>query len=70
MNKDVTAGTITAPDGKSLLGVFRDKDKIYAGFIFNSGVSRTWEMDYDENFTFYQNLEALNEIIEQEWTNR
>lgn len=49
------------------LGVVYENRQLYAGFISNAGVSKDWVMDYDEDFTFDQNLEALCDLITETW---
>jgi hypothetical protein len=64
------ACTIVAPDESCYLGVFREDDKLYAGYISNSGANKEWSIDYDEDFSFVENLNALYEIIELDFDNK
>jgi hypothetical protein len=61
--------TILTPDGCYELGVFYEDGKLYAGYISNSGANKEWSIDYNEDFSFYENLEALyDEINEKYWS--
>lgn len=50
-------------EDKGELGIFRENNKLYAGYIFNSGVSKEWSIDYDNSRSFDDNLECLIEWI-------
>lgn len=52
-------------EDKGELGIFRENNKLYAGYIFNSGVSKEWSIDYDDSRSFDDNLECLIEWIKQ-----
>lgn len=58
---------IMAPDLSCELGVVYENGQLYAGFISNSGVNKQWIIDYDEDFTFEENLQCLGEKIYEEW---
>lgn len=49
------------------LGICKDNTTLYAGFITNTGVSRTWEIEYDYDFSFDKNLQFLYDKILKEW---
>lgn len=49
------------------LGVVYENGKLYAGFISNAGVSRDWEMQYEQDFSWEWNLEALCDLITETW---
>lgn len=49
------------------LGVEYKNGKLYAGFIFNAGISHDWEMDYDNDSTWEKNLEDLCDLITETW---
>lgn len=49
------------------LGVVYENNQLYAGFISNAGCNKEWIIDYDHDFTFDQNLEALVELITENW---
>lgn len=59
--------TVLAPDESCELGIEYDNGKLYAGFIHNVGMSHNWEIDYDKDFTFDENLQALYENICENW---
>lgn len=59
--------TIISPKGGHELGVFYENGKLYAGYVSNSGCSKEWEIDYDKDFTFDENLQYLYEIIEKDF---
>jgi hypothetical protein len=59
--------TILSPDESCVLGVFYENGKFYAGYISNSGVNKEWNIDYDKDFTFDENLQSLYEIIENDY---
>lgn len=60
--------TILAPDESCELGVVYDNNTLYAGYIHNAGVSRNWEIEYDNDSTWEENLINLSEIVYNEWT--
>lgn len=49
------------------LGIVYENNQLYAGFICNAGVSKDFIIDYDNNFTFDENLEALACHIAATW---
>lgn len=49
------------------LGVVYENGELYAGFIFNAGVSKDWIMKYDKDHTFDENLQNLCDIITENW---
>jgi hypothetical protein len=55
--------TIISPDETCELGVFYEDGKLYAGYISNSGANKEWSIDYDEDFSFDENLQSLYEEI-------
>lgn len=59
--------TILAPDESSVLGVEYKEGKLYAGFICNAGMSHDWEIEYDKDFTFEENLQSLYEVIQENY---
>lgn len=52
-------------EDKGELGIFRENDKLYAGYISNSGVSKEWSIDYDDSYLFDTNLEYLIDVINE-----
>jgi hypothetical protein len=65
----IQSTTILSPDESYVLGVFYENGKLYAGYIFNSGVNKEWVIDYDKNFIFDENLQALYEVIQENYNN-
>jgi hypothetical protein len=59
--------TLLTPDGCYEIGVFFENGKLFAGYISNSGVNKEWSIDYDEDFSFMQNLEALYDEINNKY---
>lgn len=58
---------ILAPDGESVLGIVKENNEMYAGFIYNSGIGKDFVIEYDDNFTFEENFDCLIETINEEW---
>lgn len=63
----IQSALVISPDGDSVLGVVRDKDCFYAGYVFNSGVSKTWVIEYDDDFSFDENLSMMLEYIDEHY---
>lgn len=59
--------TITSPDNKYELGVVKDANSLYAGYITNTGVNKQWVIEYDDCFSLDENLQYLYELIESDY---
>lgn len=59
--------TITSPDSKHELGVVKNANSLYAGYITNTGVNKQWVIEYDDFFSLDENLQYLYELIESDY---
>lgn len=61
------SGSFISPNGEHELGFVWDGKEFYAGYISNSGCNKQWKIEYNEDFSFDENLQLLYEYIDDNY---